>query len=241
MAKARKSYDVWFVSAEKVFRDVPYNVVTDWIQQGRLVPDDQLRPSGTKEWARLGDMPDLAVFLTPDEQEEHVGDVAEALEPVQFEFQWRKRPEEEEEEVDMIPLIDVSLVLLVFFMLTATISTVSRVKVPETTHTLQITENPKAIWIGVDKGEDGNPRFALAVGIGAPKPEDSNLATEAEVMDRFDAKLKDASGEVEVRIAAHEAIMCEVVEGLSAAVEKRRNDGVNIKEIRAEVNERVKK
>ena len=33
----------------------PFDVVADWIQQGRLLEDDMLRPSGTAEWRRLGD------------------------------------------------------------------------------------------------------------------------------------------------------------------------------------------
>ena len=38
MAKPPKAFDVWFVTANTVYKGVPYNVVADWAQQGRLAP-----------------------------------------------------------------------------------------------------------------------------------------------------------------------------------------------------------
>ena len=76
MAKTRKSYDVWFVSANTVYRAVPYNIVTDWIQQGRLTRNDQLRLSGDKNWTLLTDMPDLSVYLSADDETAYFDDNA---------------------------------------------------------------------------------------------------------------------------------------------------------------------
>jgi len=53
-AKPPKAFDVWFVAAEQVYKGVPYNVVADWTQQGRLAPTDMVRPTGTKEgWVKI--------------------------------------------------------------------------------------------------------------------------------------------------------------------------------------------
>ena len=54
-AKPPKSFDVWFVAANTVYKAVPYNVVADWTGQGRLSSSDRLRPAGTEGWdeARL--------------------------------------------------------------------------------------------------------------------------------------------------------------------------------------------
>ena len=59
MAEKRKFFDVWIVEIEKVYREVPYNVVVDWVQQGRLLENDRLRVSGTKDWMQLGDASDM--------------------------------------------------------------------------------------------------------------------------------------------------------------------------------------
>src|SRR6185437_14336668 len=83
-----------------------------------LLENDMLRRSGTAEWSPVGGSPDFAPYL-PRAEPYRVDDTAEALEPVELDFRWKKRPDEEVDDVDMIPLIDVSLVLLIFFMLTA--------------------------------------------------------------------------------------------------------------------------
>src|SRR5215470_9995950 len=120
MTEKRRFLDVWIVESNTVYREVPFTVVADWVQQGRLLEDDMLRPSGTAEWSRVGGSPDFAPYL-PKAEPFRAEDQAEALEPVQLDFQWKKSREGEgDEDVDMIPLIDVSLVLLIFFMLTAT-------------------------------------------------------------------------------------------------------------------------
>src|SRR4051794_19833943 len=113
----RRFYDVWIVESNTVYREVPYTVVTDWVQQGRLLDDDQLRPSGTQQWQRLGDQTSFAAFL-PKVEPQRADDQAEMLEPVQVDFAWRPRTDDEDDDVDMIPLIDISLVLLIFFMMT---------------------------------------------------------------------------------------------------------------------------
>ncbi len=43
MAEKRRYLDVWIVETNTVYREVPFEVVTDWVQQGRLLADDMLR------------------------------------------------------------------------------------------------------------------------------------------------------------------------------------------------------
>src|SRR6516162_6543562 len=118
MADARQFLDVWIVESETVYREVPFTVVCDWVQQGRLLDDDQVRPSGTADWKRLADIAAFAAFL-PKPEPLQAEDQAEALQPVTMEFQRKKHHVDVDDDVDMIPLIDVSMVLLVFFMLTS--------------------------------------------------------------------------------------------------------------------------
>ena len=75
----------------------------------------------------------------------------------------------------------------------------------------------------------------------APKPEDDKLNSEAELFDRFDRRVREATSSIEVRIAAHKDVMCEVVERVSTEVEKRRRQGIDIETIRGEVEEEREK
>src|SRR5262245_66350715 len=107
MAQKRRFLDVWIVESNTVYQEVPFEVVTDWVQQGRLLADDQVKPSGTKDWRRIGGSEDLEPYL-PRPEPYHAEDQAEALEPVEVPMRWKRHPEEEDDDVDLIPLIDVS-------------------------------------------------------------------------------------------------------------------------------------
>ena len=65
MAKPPKAFDVWFIAAEQVYKGVPYSVVADWAQQGRLSGSDMVRPSGTGTgWVKVAAHDLLADYLT---------------------------------------------------------------------------------------------------------------------------------------------------------------------------------
>ena len=119
MTEKRRFLDVWLVESNTVYREVPFNVVTDWVQQSRLLPDDMLRPSGTAQWYKVGSSPEFSPYI-PRSEPYRVEDRAEAEEPVELDFAWKRKPEDEDDDVDMIPLIDISLVLLIFFIMTTT-------------------------------------------------------------------------------------------------------------------------
>jgi hypothetical protein len=53
----KSSLDVWFIQTNIVYRGVPYSVVTDWLRQGRLLGEDQLRRSGTDQWTKISTVP----------------------------------------------------------------------------------------------------------------------------------------------------------------------------------------
>ena len=125
MADKQQFLDVWIVDTNTVYKQVPFTVVTDWLQQGRLLDSDCVKPSATKDWYHIRDVPGLAAFL-PRAERFRAEDKAEALEPVAVDFSWKQGQDDEEDDVDMIPLIDVSLVLLIFFMMTASVAAAAR-------------------------------------------------------------------------------------------------------------------
>src|SRR5436190_11521048 len=98
MADKRKYLDVWIVESNTVYKEVPYAVVTDWMQQGRLLEEDRLKPAGTAQWFALGSMPGFSAYL-PKPEPFRVEDEAEALEPVQVDFAWKKRGEDDDDDV----------------------------------------------------------------------------------------------------------------------------------------------
>jgi biopolymer transport protein ExbD len=124
MSQPQHRYDVYIAATKKGFRDVPYTAVVEWIQQVRLKPEDRIRLGGTSAWRFLRDAEEFAAHF-PHAPALQAGDMAEALDSIDLGYESPARPEEEEEDPDMIPLIDISLVLLVFFMMTAAANLVS--------------------------------------------------------------------------------------------------------------------
>src|SRR5262245_32834881 len=100
MAVKQQIFDVWVVETNTVYKQVPYAVATDWAQQGRLLGEDRLRPSGTEQWLPVTELASLNAFL-PKAEPYRAEDQAEALEPVQVDFSWKPRRGDEEDDVDM--------------------------------------------------------------------------------------------------------------------------------------------
>jgi len=233
MAKKR-NLDVWIVESNAVYQDVPFTVVADWTQEGRLLENDQVRLPGTDKWHALGKVPALAAYL-PRAEPLRSDDRAEALEPVEIEFSWRKHPGDEDEDVDMIPLIDISLVLLIFFMMTTTVVIASSsILVPETEHGATLA-GQGVVWIGIDKAGDG-AEYSIGEG-DRPAPDSDRNLSAAQVMQKLDSRLKGLEEPVEIRISAHRDLPYETVKKLTVDLEPYRRKG-KIREIRSEVNEK---
>jgi biopolymer transport protein ExbD len=224
MAEKRRFLDVWIIETNVIYREVPFEVVTDWVQQGRLLADDKLRPSGTAEWFRLGDNPSFAAYL-PRSEPFAANDQAEALERVEVQFAWRHRPDDDDEDVDMIPLIDVSLVLLVFFIMTASAALAANLALPEAAHNLT-SSNPGMIWIGIQAFEADPtepPSYSIGEGDQEAKGDEKGL-TEKQVLQLLDDRVKERGGKtVEVQIKADANLPSGRVRAMQIQLEKRRN------------------
>jgi biopolymer transport protein ExbD len=221
MAEKRRFLDVWIVESNTVYREVPFTVVADWVQQGRLLEDDMLRPSGTAEWFRVGGSPDFAPYL-PRAEPFRAEDQAEALEPVQVDFAWKRRHDDEDDDVDMIPLIDVSLVLLIFFMLTATgVGIAATIPTPPSEYA-QVVNRPESVWININLESEGPARTPVySIGQGetpSPDERDRDIHSRQELLQRLDAFLKD-KGQVELTINAHKEVQSGVVRQLTVDLE----------------------
>jgi biopolymer transport protein ExbD len=210
MAQKKRLLDIWITQFNTVYREVPFVVATDWLQEGRLLAEDKVRITGTTAWRVIGNVPAFAPYL-PRAEPFRAEDKAEALEPVEVGFDWKNPAEAEDEDVDMIPLIDISLVLLIFFMMTASVTSgiFSPIRTPAAQHQLAaITKD--MYWLGIDKknkdgvvekGADNKPLPWYSLGkevetLHAP----SRDLTEA--LAALEKKLADTAGEIRLRIRA---------------------------------------
>lgn len=218
MAEKRRFLDVWIIDSNTVYREVPYTVVADWVQQGRLLENDRLRPSGTSEWFSVGASPEFTPYL-PREEPYRIDDQAEALEPVELDFQWKKPRPDEDEDVDMIPLIDVSLVLLIFFMLTASAAAVAAFVPTPPAEYGDLSGNSEDLQLNINL-DDERPVFSLTVNNRTLDERDGNLQTMEDLLNRLRAYLDEHQGNFDLTINAHLDLKSGIAGELTAALEK---------------------
>ena len=238
MAKGKLFFDLWLVESNTVYKEVPYEVVTDWFQQGRLLLTDKGKSSGSADWRELSEMPELAAYA-PHKEEHRADDFAEALEPVELELIWKKAAEAEDQDVDMIPLIDVSLVLLIFFMMTSTVSGLAaNLQLPEV-HSAPGGLASDQLWVSIEKNPDNpnaNPTYSVGVGNASAREGDRNLDL-ATAIQRLDEKLA-TMGSVElVTVRGDKDLDVGTVKEVRSQLEIRRSRG-QVKKVGDEVLER---
>jgi biopolymer transport protein ExbD len=215
MAEKRRALDVKLAESGEVYQAVPYTVVVEWIQEGRLLGDDQVRASGGTTWYRLDSVPALAAFL-PRAEPTRVDDRAEALELVETGFSWRRPPGTDEGDVDMIPLIDISLVLLIFFMMSAAVKAgvFSPIATPPAEHQLlQLSDT--MYLVGVDASDAAKktpPFYSLGTSKKEIVPPPADLA---KLKSGLMEELAGQQGvEIKVGIRADENLPFEVIQSL---------------------------
>lgn len=202
MAKVKVTQlDVWIVESNTVYQSVPFNVVTDWVVQGRLLGDDCVRPVGATEWFKVSKVRQLAVYLHQPEAA-RPEDEAEALEPIAFDLTYTPPRVEEDDDVDMIPLIDVSLVLLIFFMMLLVGSGAAlAVQLPKTHHG-EAAKDEQGIVVVVDYQKE-----LIRYGVQrASKPLFKNIADVNEIVGEVETLMKNSPNKLNLYINAHEKL-----------------------------------
>ena len=238
-AKPPKAFDVWFVAADTVYKAVPYHVVADWAQQGRLARTDKVRPTGTTEaWAAVGESDLLGDYLArpsvataaPSPSQPETEAEALAQEPVELpdpEAAERavSRPQDDD-EVDMIPLIDISMVLLVFFIMIQAAGALAPVDVPEMRYAGKLTNDPDAVTVTIDKLNTEDVYYSVRVGTAPPPPGRDRLPTPEAALKALNEALAGTTRPPEVRIACNKDLPRERVYELHRELEKLRKKGV---------------
>jgi biopolymer transport protein ExbD len=243
VAKPPKAFDVWFVSANTVYKAVPYNVVADWAQQGRLAATDMVRPAGSSAaWKKVADHELLADYLprpaaakaapvvpvaTVVGEAEPTGPAAAAELP-DPEPPPRRTAVDDDDDVDMIPLIDISMVLLVFFIIMRAAGALAPVDVPEMRYAGELSADPDAITINIDLADKFTIAYSVRVGQKPPRADHDNILARGEeerkeaikkTMGALNELLLDAKRPPEVRIACRKELPNERVIELQQELE----------------------
>jgi biopolymer transport protein ExbD len=212
MGDNRRLLDVWIVETNTAYRSVPFETVANWLQQGRLLGEDRVRPAGTQDWFQIDSIRALTPYV-PKLEPQRVEDPAEALEPVEAEFSWRRPSDLEEDDPDMIPLIDVTLVLLIFFMMTAAVQSgvFGPIDTPPAQHQLT-TIKEGTYWVAIDRDAKGSVRYALGKDDKQVHPTGLEMAP---VLAALKKELDQVRGEVRVSLRADQQLPIEVIKGMT--------------------------
>lgn len=266
MPRPPKAFDVWFVTANTVYKQVPYGVVADWTQQGRLGAADMLRPAGAADpWKKVGEWELLADYLPrPDKAMavtaapaavgaaapgESGGPSAAAVatpattlelpEPADPDPGFRGTKEEDDDEVDMIPLIDISMVLLVFFIIVSATGALSPVDVPDMKYAGELGSVTDAITMTIEKSGPDDVYYTVREGTNPAKPEYAHLPNDVEALRALDVVLAEKTRPPEVRISCAKDLPWERVLEVSRELKKRQEKG-KVNSFVATVNEAPK-
>lgn len=241
---APKNLDVWLVASNTVYKGVPFSVAASWAEQGRIAKTDKVRPAGgpNDSWQPVSQLEQLADYLFGGgEKVVETGDLAESLGKVEIDPQWPKSIADDDDDVDMIPLIDISLVLLIFFMMTTVVAAFSPVQVPAMQYGAPIDEAERAIAILIERDAENNPLYSIQVGNGKAKADETGKGDRDKLLLLLDQELATRTRAAEVRIACHEKLPRWVVGELCSELQKRVDkEPPQILRYSAEVNEKKK-
>ena len=244
MPSPPKKFDVWLVVANTVYKGVPYEVVAGWAREGRIGPADNLRAAGTADpWQPAAKWESIADYLpraAPAAAPVAGATVAAAPEvehdPVEDEVHPRRKVEEDD-DVDMIPLIDISMVLLVFFIIMRAAGALAPIDVPDMRYGGELSKDADAITISIEKAGAEGLSYSVRSGPNPAKSEHSGLADHTAALAALEDLLKSAARPPEVRIACQKDLPSERVFEISRELKKKFFDKGLINSTVATVNE----
>jgi biopolymer transport protein ExbD len=203
------------VAQDQLIGPLPLEVLVEMAANGEISPQDLVRPGGSQAWIRVTEVPELAARLAVPPAPDPFGadppdDLPEAGDARDL-FEIGRGTPHEEAAMEMAPMIDVTFLLLIFFMLTNSLANPAAMEVPDAVHGRGVTlEGQQLILV------DQEGRYYLG-----------DAATEQSAVDSLDALVREVGDNVaasrqtlDVIVSAHRhskhRYVRELVEGLSA-------------------------
>ena len=194
----------------RVVRDLSLQQIVDGLRDGLWETTDEVVGPGETRWQAIESHPQLA-------------EIAMDIEDL------RPPRHQEATSLDLNALIDISLVLLIFFMMTASVSTgiLSTIATPSAQHQLAaITQG--SFWVGVDsknrggiKGEEGATWYSFGKDIKETVAPTQDLS---EVSGALAKELEKAeAGEVKIRIRGDRNLPIETIKSVVVQLQDLEN------------------
>jgi len=131
----------------KIYKGLPLATLKTWILEVRIDADDYVTNATLKKWVRVSKIEELTPFFAP----ESLG--TDVISSEDLNLGWHRQGENQELEIDMTPMIDVTFLLLIFFMVTATfaIHEVKSIKNPQAKHLQKYKQEKLSVSVYKDK------------------------------------------------------------------------------------------
>ncbi len=134
----------------KVYEKIPFSILKSWVLEARVLPEDLVCSDLMENWLKASEIEELKLLFFPE------GSGSDLLAIKGMEFPWKSQ-EIEPAELDFTPLIDMTFLLLIFFISTATFTMheIKNIQVPKAAVTQKFEERKLAVTI------DKNRRICL--------------------------------------------------------------------------------
>ena len=134
----------------KIYEKISFSILKSWVLEARILPEDFVMNSLLSDWVKANEIKELNSLFLPE------GSGSDLIAVKGMEFPWKSQ-EIEPAELDFTPLIDMTFLLLIFFISTATFTMheIKNIQVPKASVTQKFKEEKLAVTI------DKNRRICL--------------------------------------------------------------------------------
>jgi len=155
----RGGLELKIVSLDRVYGPVSLEQLVRLAAEGRVCAQDLVRKAGAQTWHRVADVPAIAASLPQEPIRKSLAAGSDSVDLGLDADSGRITPrprQQDEATMEMAPMIDVTFLLLIFFMLTNSLANPSPMDVPKAMHGRGVTlEGQQLILI------DGQGKYYL--------------------------------------------------------------------------------
>ncbi|NUM36978.1 MAG: biopolymer transporter ExbD [Candidatus Brocadiae bacterium] len=130
----------------KIYEKIPFSSLKAWVLEARVFPEDFVMNPLSNNWVKAEEIQELNELFFPE------GRGGDLLTVKGMAFPWKSQ-EIEPAEIDFTPMIDMTFLLLIFFISTATFTMheIKNIQVPKAAVTQKFKEEKLAVTIDKNK------------------------------------------------------------------------------------------